>query len=237
MSTLLLVRHGQAHAFDADSDRLTSRGEEQARAFGESLLGTGEAIDAIVTGSLVRQIRTQEIAGEVLRAAGRPWPEPIVDPRWNEYDAGGILGSLLPALREKEQSFAERVRAFEDAAGGPERNRYFQRMFEELMDAWSSGGFDVSGVEPFAAFHERVRAAFEAVRAMRGKRRIAVFTSGGPIGVCVQHALEAPTKQALRLNWRVKNGSVTEFLSSEGRLSLDGFNSVEHLGAPLRTFR
>jgi len=66
-----------------------------------------------------------------------------------------------------------------------------------------------------------------------------VFTSGGPIGVCVQLALQAPKETAMRLNWRVKNGSLTEFaFSGAHRLSLDSFNETPHLdAAALQSFR
>jgi broad specificity phosphatase PhoE len=98
MSTLLLVRHGQAHAFDADSDRLTERGELQALRLGEHLVREGVELDEIHVGTLVRQRRTAELAGKAFASAGKPFPELAVDPAWNEYDATGILGTLMPAL-------------------------------------------------------------------------------------------------------------------------------------------
>jgi broad specificity phosphatase PhoE len=237
MSTLLLVRHGQARAFEADSDRLTERGEEQARAVGEHLVSLGAPFDVVISGTLTRQRRTQEIVGDRFRAAGVDWPEPSIDAAWNEYAADGILGTLMPALALRDAAFAERVQAFQAASGGPERNRFFQRMFERLMAEWERGSITHPDVESFAAFHGRVSAAFDTLTRAGGNRRIALFTSGGPIGVSVQRVLEAPEKTALRLNWRVKNASFTEFLFSEGRVSLDSFNGVEHLPTPLRTFR
>jgi broad specificity phosphatase PhoE len=110
-------------------------------------------------------------------------------------------------------------------------------MFEVLMAAWQGGSVDAEGVEPFAVFHDRVRTAFEAITARGGRRTVAVFTSGGPIGVCVQTVLEAVPMTALRLNWRVKNASLTELVFSEGRVSLEYFNAVDYLPKHLRTFR
>ena len=66
---------------------------------------------------------------------------------------------------------------------------------------------------------------------------IAVFTSGGPIGVCVQHTLAAPKAAALDLNWRVRNASLTEFVCGRGRVSLDLFNATAHLPADLVSYR
>ena len=56
-----------------------------------------------------------------------------------------------------------------------------------------------------------------------------VFTSGGVIGVAVQIALGTPDPSGLEINWRVRNSSLTEFLFSGERLSLDSFNTLPHL--------
>ena len=67
---------------------------------------------------------------------------------------------------------------------------------------------------------------------------MAVFTSGGPVGVSVQTTLEAPEQQAGELNWRVNNASVTLFTFRPDRISLDQFNSIAHLTTEdLRTYR
>jgi broad specificity phosphatase PhoE len=237
MSTLLLVRHGQARAFEADSDRLTEAGEEQARRVGEHLAVSGVEFDEAYAGTLVRQRRTLEIAADAYARAGKNFPSPTFDAAWNEYDAGGILGGLMPALRGTDPAFAKLVDEFEQGVARPDRNRYFQRMFEVLMAAWQQGSVTAEAVEPFAAFHHRARSAFEAITARGGRRTVVVFTSGGPIGVCVQTVLEAVPMTALRLNWRVKNASLTEFVFSEGRVSLEYFNTVDYLPKELRTFR
>jgi broad specificity phosphatase PhoE len=237
MSTLLLIRHGQAHAFDADSDRLTSMGEEQARRTGEYLLKTGFAADEVRTGSLRRQRHTAEIVADVYRGAGKPWPVATVDAAWNEYPADSILGVLLPELARVDPTFAEAAAAMERAMGGPDRNRYFQRMFETLMDRWVGGSVGAPTVETFDSFHSRVRAALGGITHRQGSGQVVVFTSGGPIGVSVQEALGAPRGAALKVNWRVRNASLTELTFSGGRVSLDGFNAVGHLLPDLLTYR
>jgi len=68
-------------------------------------------------------------------------------------------------------------------------------------------------------------------------RNVVLFTSGGPIGVLVQTALGAPERSFADVNWRVRNCSISEFVFSRERLSLDSFNGVGHLEASLRTFR
>ena len=131
------------------------------------------------------------------------------------------------------------LEAFERMRETPERNRHFQRMFERLVAAWLEGSVPVEGVETWAQFSARVRGGLQRIlRAEGSGRRIAVFTSGGVIGLAVQTTLDAPDRVALELNWRIRNCSLTEFTFGPGRVSLDSFNALPHLpAAELRTYR
>lgn len=236
MGRLLLIRHGQAAAFTDDSDRLTELGQRQAAVLGEYFVAQKLEVDAVIKGSLRRHAQTEAGVAAAYQRAGMPWPQAHERPEWNEYDAGAIMSVLGNALREADPKYAQLVAEFQGAFEGPERNRYFQRMFETLMARWVSGDLLAEGVESFAIFHERVRKGLLQVLEERGT--VAVFSSGGPIGVCVQHALNAPGASAVELNWRVRNGSITEFVFGKGRLSLDTFNGTSHFSDPkLISFR
>jgi broad specificity phosphatase PhoE len=213
MSTLTLIRHGQAAPFQKITDVLSPLGELQARALADYWLANGDTF----------------------AAAGSPWPRAQASVAWNEYDATGILNGFVPELARHDERFAALVSAFEQARGTPDQNRHFQRMFEIAMLQWLEAGVDVESVEPFHAFENRVHAALAAILGEAGNRKVVVFTSGGPIGICVQYALKAPVRSFLEVNWRVRNCSMTEFLFSAGRLSLDSFNAMPHL--PDRTMR
>jgi broad specificity phosphatase PhoE len=237
VSTLLHVRHGQAAAYEPDSDRLTALGKQQARRIGVYLREQGLSFDEVWSGGLERQRHTRDLIGEAFTAAGQPWAEPREDARWNEYDAPGVRGRRMPPQAERDATFGELLRAFQDNAAGGDRNRHFQRMFEVVMDRWQRGEIAAEGVEPFADFHRRVIDVFAALTESGGNRSVLVVCSGGPIGVCVQHVLSAPPPTALHLNWRVRNGSLTEMVFSRGRVSLESFNGVGHFDASLRSFR
>ncbi len=194
-------------------------------------------IDVVVRGSLRRHRQTEAEAAAAYQAAGLPWPEASERSDWNEYDAGAIMSKLGDALQKRDPKFAQLVAEFQAAFEGPERNRFFQRMFESLMARWVSGDLLADGVESFAVFHARVTTGLQRVLE-EGGGTVAVFTSGGPIGTCVQHALRAPGEVAVELNWRVRNASITEFVFGRGRLSLDSFNSIAHFVDPsLVSFR
>ena len=97
---------------------------------------------------------------------------------------------------------------------------------------WAGAG-EVAGVEAFAAFRDRVRRGLSRVMERDGSgRRVAVFTSGGVIGAAVRLALDAPDRTALEVNWRVRNCSLTEFVFTTGRFTLDSFNALPHLEDP-----
>ena len=77
MSTLTVVRHGQARPFDSNPDRLSALGEEQARTLGDYWKRLGVTFDEVWSGSLERQRQTAGLA------VGRA---PEISDDWNEYD-------------------------------------------------------------------------------------------------------------------------------------------------------
>jgi len=239
MGQLTLIRHGQARAFEADSDRLTELGEAQARQLAAYWLRHNTSFEEVYCGSLVRQCRTAEIVAAQFAAAGRDWPTPEILPGLNEYDAHGLLNVLVPMLAERDAEFQALLTAFQQHQHSPERNRHFQKMFEAATTRWLSGELAAPDVEAWTAFRTRVHAAFKTIIGKAGSgRRVAVFTSGGVIGLTVQTALQAPESKALEINWRIRNCSLTEFTFSRDRLSLDSFNALPHLDDPaLQTYR
>ena len=234
MSTLTLVRHGQAHPFQRERAELTSVGEEQGAKLAQFWVRHGVRFDEVYSGTLPRQVQTEEVVGEYFRSARRPWPAAVQDGAWNEYDAGGVLQHFVPADTLLTALSVE----FEKARGTPDENRCFQRMFEAAMARWLEEKIETTGVESWPVFRSRVSSAIQRLMAGPPGRRIAIFTSGGPIGFTVQSSLKAPARSFLDVNWRVRNTSITEFVFDQSRLTLDCFNAFPHLDdASLRTYR
>jgi broad specificity phosphatase PhoE len=213
MSTLTVVRHGQARPFDSNPDRLSPLGEEQSRALAEYWKRIGVTFDEVWSGSLNRQKQTADlVVGQA----------PETSPDWNEYDANGILHHFAPPYE------------LEDA---DDRNRKFQKIFEPAMLSWLAAEQHLT-VETWPLFRARVLRGLRRIQDGPSNRSVVLFTSGGPVSVLVQSAIGAAERSFLEVNWRVKNCSITEFTFSKDRLSLDSFNALPHLErAELRTFR
>lgn len=239
MSNLVLIRHGQATMFSDDYDKLSALGEQQSRLLGRFWLSRRVTFDEVYVGPRKRQIRTGELALEQLAAENGNQPELIIINELDEYDGDGILDHLLPLAVRQDERISHLVEEYQQNISGPERFRYFQRMFEAVIRLWVEGKIHSEKVESWRSFHRRVQRGYRRIISSEGRnRRIAIFTSGGPISVAVQLATQAPEHTAIELNWRLRNCSLTEIVFSKDRLTLDSFNSIPHLeDASLWTYR
>jgi len=238
MSVLTLVRHGQAAFFADDYDELTALGEQQSRLLGEHWVGQGLRIDEVYTGPRARQRRSAEITGAAFRHAGLIWPEPVVIQDLDEFDLHGVFHQIVPEYSRENADFARLFEDYRQCAGGSEKLRSFQRMFESLLLYWQDLPSGDARFEGWQEFRQRVeRAVHEIVEACGPGRRVAMFTSGGFIGNACRFALAAPDRSALELAWRLRNASLTEFVFTRNRFTLDSFNAVPHLDPALWTYR
>jgi broad specificity phosphatase PhoE len=241
MSTLVLVRHGQASFFSDDYDKLSDLGMEQSRILGRYWVEHGVRFDEVYCGSLLRQRETAECAGEAFKNAGLEWPEHQIIETLNEYPGDEVMGILLPELCENFPEIKVMDEAYKNSVDATDKYKTFHRLLEAVMDKWVHMEYESEEVTTWEEFSGGLRDALQTIMARNqaSGRRVAVFTSGGPVGVSVQTALDAPQIQAAKLNWRVRNGSVTEFTFSGDRIALDMFNGTPHfVGQPeMLTYR
>ena len=219
MSTVYLIRHGQACFGTDDYDRLSENGALQVLYLRQHFESAGESLDAIFSGVLRRQRETAAILadGTGLGVGHRP--------EFNEYDAEAIL-----RRHASPASTASR-----DA-------RSFQRWLESASLAWVAGGLDGPGLEPWHDFRARVARGLEDLMKSEGRaRRFAVCTSAGVIGAAVGHVLGLDDPGALKLSWSNHNATITRLQYDGDRVSLHSFNAVPHLERaelrPLLTYR
>ena len=239
MSRLILVRHGQASFLEADYDRLSEKGQLQSRLLGQHWVRSGIVFDRVWTGPRLRQRDTARLAGEEYIKAGACWPDPAVIQEFDEFAAELVIQRSLPSLLGSDAEVQRLHWDFEQAAGRAEQFKRFQRMFEVIVGRWAAGDLTVDDVEPWPDFCIRVQRGLEVV-IKNGSTATSsvVFTSGGPIGVAMQRALELSTKNTLRTAWMMNNAACTEFVFSGDRFTLKTYNSYPHLTDPdLVTYR
>jgi len=204
----------------ADYDRLSPKGQDQARALGGYLAAA--RIDALYVGPLRRQQDTAALA-----CAGRDLPPATWLGELAEYHAHDLLAHFMPRLLAEQ----------------PELAAHPDRAFHAVLGRWSRDEWTHDEVERVTAFAARVKAALDRViRDLGSGGRAAIVTSAGPIGVAVGLAFGASLHHMIRTSVMIRNASVSELkLRTVGfdwhpdRVSLVAFNSVAHLPAELHT--
>jgi len=233
MSRLFLVRHGQASFLERNYDKLSPKGEEQARILGEYWAGLNLTFDRVYSGPRVRQRETARIAGEAYKAAGMPWPEQTVLQEFDEFQAEAVMERSLPELVETDSGVRKMHEAFKNSRTRPEQFKTFQEIFEVIIGRWADGKLPLEGIEPWADFCVRVQSGLAQLSANEGGgQNIAIFSSGGPVGVAMQRALDLSTVATLKAAWMVRNCSFSEFLFSPGRFTLSSYNATPHFTDP-----
>lgn len=235
MGTLFLIRHGQASYGEVDYDRLSVRGQEQARAVGSWLAKA--KLDAVYAGPLVRQQQTIGVATEAARASGATVPAAETLAELAEYPAWEMLQHLVPRLVAEDPKFAQLTTA--------PTPRLLDEAFHQIIGRWSRDEWWVDGVERIHEFVARVRGGLDrVVRAAGSGARIACVTSAGPIGVALGLTFGIPEARMVRTSIVIRNASITELrFRSKGfdwqpdQLSLVTFNVTAHLPDELNTER
>jgi len=227
MSTLFVVRHGQA-SFGADNyDLLSPLGIKQSRRLGAWLAKKNFHLDAIWAGPLQRQRDTARHLVEGAADEGLQLPEPKILDDLREVSGGSeskrIFSQLAERLLEGELLAASQsVPLAKDASQ--------LEVYELVMQIWASGQIDMGELESFATLEERTRRAFKHIIDQSSHdQRVAVVTSAGPLGVALRLALNLDPAQAVSLNFTAANSGVTELRFHRHDLKLVSFNLVGHL--------
>ena len=218
MSSLYLVRHGQASFGAADYDQLSELGARQCRRLGEYFAERGIGFDAVLMGSLRRHAQSHAALAEGLGGT----PEPQVWPGLNEYDSEALIrAALSPA--EFDRLAADKSR---------EGYREHFRVLRAALVRWAAGEIAPQGMPRWRDFVGGIVAALDHVRTQHHGQRVLIVSSGGPIATAVGQVLGAPFESAVEMNLRIRNSAVTEFAFTPKRHTLLSFNGIAHLDAP-----
>ena len=220
MSTIYLVRHGQASFGTDNYDQLSATGREQIRHLGAYFAGLGERIDRIYSGSLRRQTETAEI---IAAEFGESAPPIAIEHAFDEYDSDVILHTFAKSLTPEQLT----------EAGWPELRtdrRKFQFFLERAARAWVEAQIEAEEMTPWRGFHGRITTAIEGIMRTEGRSKsLIVSTSGGVIGTIVAHVMGLSNHAGIELNWAVHNASITRLIYNADKVSLSMFNGLPHL--------
>ncbi len=228
MSLLFLVRHGQASFHADDYDQLSTRGVEQARQLGRHWAELNLSFDHVYVGPRRRHRQTLEAVAAVYRERELKWPEPMELPELDEHSGQDVLTRSLPDLIKRDpviREMREKLRKDSDTV-----QRDYLRLYQKVTRLWVRRELQLPELEAWHVFRERVGRGLAKMTETGGrKKRIAAFSSGGPVAAATGFALNLDDEKTLELSWVVRNAACSEFLFSRDRFSLVTFNAVPHL--------
>ena len=211
MSHITLVRHGQANTAardEANYDKLSDLGHQQARWLGAHLRDTRAHHPRVYCGTLTRHVET---------AASMGLTDPICDARLNEIEYFNI------------------AKLYEEQHGVPvpsDREGFVEHL-PHTFAAWANGEIEDTP-ETFEQFESRVRDALNEIGA--GSGPAIVVTSGGLISMVVRQAMGLDIPAMARVALAIMNTSMHRLHPIGAQLSPVLFNAVPHLEAPDRQY-
>jgi broad specificity phosphatase PhoE len=233
MSNLYLIRHAQASFLSENYDKLSPLGESQAANLGEYWASRKQLFDRACQGPCLRHKETVDLVRQAYANANLTFPEPATLPEFDEYQGEEVLRGSLPALLETDQNIRDLHAAFEAAAERQAKRSSFQKLFEAVISKWVRGELAPPNVESWLDFCSRVNSGLSKFLSSGApSERVAIFSSGGPIAVAMQRALNLSSEKTLQVSWMSRNCSWSEFLYSADRFTLSSFNVHAHLDDP-----
>lgn len=243
MTTILLARHGQASFGQANYDQLSELGSIQAQMLGQHYATVQRRIDAIFTGSLVRQqdsarhfwARYQSsIDAEHSNGMSVPSvininePDSYVLPQFDEFNHKDVFVKSDPTFSSPSAIAAEIAKA-------EVPDIRLAELFDQAMRRWHGGDNDQDYIESWPQFNQRAQQALEQVRTkvlslnLDRDSTILVFTSGGVIAAITAQLLKQGSQIAYQLNKSLVNTGVTSITLKDQGARLLSLNEYSHL--------
>jgi len=223
---LILIRHAQASLGSRDYDRLSARGQLQARALADRLAPLLADSVELWSGTLRRHHQTLAPVAGRGRAVER-----TAD--LDEFATAALVRSALKASDRAELSAPPREKLADPARHLPELLAWFP----EVLAAWQQDALDVARVGRWDDFRQRVTRAEPAWRtAVDNDRSVVVFSSAGVIATVLAALAGKPLAWQRSVAVQLYNASLSEMRRVEGRWVVSECNCVAHLADPaLRT--
>lgn len=245
MITILLARHGQASFGQENYDQLSELGVIQAKRLGEHYGHTQRRIDAIFSGSLVRQRDSAEHFCQAYLSASDNdlGSKPIFD--INNFDINNLESCVLPIFDEfnhedvfvkSNPTLSTQAQIAAELTRNNEPISRLGELFGQAMQRWHSGAHDDDYLESWPQFSSRALQALDELSTQihdssqfEQDSTVLVFTSGGVIAAITAHLLKQSSATAYQLTQSSVNTGVTSLTIQQQKLQLLSYNEHSHL--------
>lgn len=221
MTTIYLVRHGQASFGKTNYDELSENGEAQAKLLGQYFKNIFTEQPFIVSGSMKRHQQTTQIS---LREF---FPEALykTDGLWNEFNHQQVFSLYEPRFSQPEVLKQDIFKEVDPRA-------YLAQIFDKAIERWADEAFHHEYDESWPIFKTRVDQALQNLcieLAEQQPKEAIVYTSGGVISVIIGKLLELSVQRTFALSWSIANTSVTTLKLNNDQLQLISMNEHQFI--------
>lgn len=219
-----MIRHGQASFGKPNYDKLSEIGILQSQILAEHLVSKKTIFDVIYTGTMIRHIETESEYLKFCDKLNISYPPAIRLEALNEYKFENVMSELIPFLLQKNPGLSDKINIMFS------NKRAFQEIFNDVMMTWVSGEFEhLTELMTWSEYKRIVNEGISSVLTQHGKgKTIGIFSSGGPIAVAVQTALNLTDEMAMSVTWQIVNSSVSRFKCTTEKFMLSTFNEFSH---------
>ncbi|OTG65015.1 histidine phosphatase family protein [Acinetobacter silvestris] len=201
MTTIYLIRHGQASFGAENYDKLSPNGEFQAKLLGQYFDKILKEEPYVVAGSMQRHQQTANLA----LVECFPEANIVTDHAWNEFNHQQVFSQYEPRFNQPHLLKA-------DVEKETNPHAYLAKFFEGAIERWTGGDYHHEYDESWPDFKNRVETALQNLSDELAKtkpRYAVVFTSGGVISVAAGKLLELNANRTFALNLAITNTSIT----------------------------
>ena len=199
---------------------MSKKGVKQSIALGKKLLKNSIYFDQTIIGPLNRH---QQTFDGINQGYGGNLSDPLIIEEFAENQLMEIAQHFIPQMLNTDKNIKEIF----NAVPFWKRKRKFLEYFNIIAKKWIHNELDLSekGFESYDEFRERVRLAKSKVSSlMNENRNTMVVSSGGAITGVYAECHPLTVDEIMKLNFKIKNASITLFKKENDTFTLDTFN-------------
>lgn len=220
MTTVYLIRHGQASFGQKDYDQLSEKGQMQSNILGQYLDQIIDETPYVIAGSMKRHQQTATLALQNFSV-------PIIhtDATWNEFDHQQVFSQYNPR-------FADPLLIKQEIASAKDPQKFMMETFNLAMQHWINNKDPQQYTESWLDFNQRIDLALnnlgQKINQYQPKQAV-VFSSGGVISVVIAKILGLDQEKTAELIWTISNASITTLHFSDQGFDLIEMNEYHYL--------